>query len=768
VRKVSFLLFLFLLLSPALLAKDKQKVIIGKVTKVTPPTPESSGEILIDKGENAGVKGGMLFDVFRESKVVVIPGGKGPLFVATKKVALIGVTNPEPDFAHCAITSKASESEEVKVGDIVATADYPIEPVNTPPFIESVKGSISEPYAGEDVVVTCNVTDSPGKEHIYTWSATGGQLESSKTSCGTNVWVCPATAEPCTISVSVDDLRGGKAQQEIQIKCLGTGPRGSVFAPVSVFGDASIRFRQIVSLAFDQENRLLLLDGQEKRLITLGRDFTAERVSAFFGEDFSLSQMYVFGRSLYVIDAHLATVYKYELEGDIFRRKPLRSYGSKGSSNGFFSTPVSVALNKHGDVYVLDGPSCSIHIFDAEGVFLLSLGKRGMNQGEILGPVSIAIDSSDTLYVCDRQRRKVLVYKDNAFDHETDYERGIVEPIDLKIDPVTGNIGILDRSTRSVKVFDRKGALKSEIGASANRLSSLEDCEKFAFSRTGEIFVVCYNGAVLKRFSATGEFLGCMGGEDLSSVTIFTAGPDGEMFFLSPSLYTVWRMDRQGWLTTKFGSYGTGKGQFLAPIALACDSRGCVYILDEDRYDVQKFSPEGTHVATFGKSGGGKEEIDYPMDIYAREDKVYLLQYRQNYSVQVYDTSGNIRAVFPDKESQTIKPYKVSADARENAFVFSSKWYLEAFDRQGTKLGKVSDTKFFADDIAVDVRGDLYCVSADYGKIMRVDTSGSKKWTLKTPPICRYPAGISFDRYGRMYLFDSETRCVVRLKEIVR
>ncbi|MFH1423179.1 MAG: hypothetical protein ABIH42_10770, partial [Planctomycetota bacterium] len=92
----------------------------------------------------------------------------------------------------------------------------------------------------------------------------------------------------------------------------------------------------------------------------------------------------------------------------------------------------------------------------------------------------------------------------------------------------------------------------------------------------------------------------------------------------------------------------------------------------------------------------------------------------------------------------------------------------ESFGRDGSKKGKLMDTKYWFDDIAMGPRGDLFCVSEGYQKVMRVDTASATKWTLKTPKICKSPSGVSFDKYGRMYLFDDDSKWIVKFKEVMR
>ena len=54
----------------------------------------------------------------------------------------------------------------------------------------------------------------------------------------------------------------------------------------------------------------------------------------------------------------------------------------------------------------------------------------------------------------------------------------------------------------------------------------------------------------------------------------------------------------------KWGSEGTGDGQFLRPHDVNFDSKGKVYVSDRDRNDIQKFTQNGTFPHKVGFRGG--------------------------------------------------------------------------------------------------------------------------------------------------------------------
>ncbi|WP_218250999.1 hypothetical protein [Candidatus Magnetobacterium casense] len=66
-----------------------------------------------------------------------------------------------------------------------------------------------------------------------------------------------------------------------------------------------------------------------------------------------------------------------------------------------------------------------------------------------------------------------------------------------------------------------------------------------------------------------------------------------------------------GWLfqCTKWGSSGSGDGQFNNPRDIAVDSSGNVFVTDGENDRLQKFDSKGQFIAKWGSSGSGNSDI---------------------------------------------------------------------------------------------------------------------------------------------------------------
>ena len=85
---------------------------------------------------------------------------------------------------------------------------------NQPPVIQSLVAQSQQIYPSGNTEVTCMAQDADGDQLNFTWSATGGSFSGSGP---TVVWKAPPTYGTYTVTVAVDDGKGGTVQSSVQI-----------------------------------------------------------------------------------------------------------------------------------------------------------------------------------------------------------------------------------------------------------------------------------------------------------------------------------------------------------------------------------------------------------------------------------------------------------------------------------------------------------------------------------------------------------------------
>ena len=82
--------------------------------------------------------------------------------------------------------------------------------------------------------------------------------------------------------------------------------------------------------------------------------------------------------------------------------KKIKSFGQKGSAPGQFHCPCGVAVDRAGNILVVDGTNHRIQKFTAYGNFTASVGSKGDNPLQFNRPVGIGINPGNKVFVCDR------------------------------------------------------------------------------------------------------------------------------------------------------------------------------------------------------------------------------------------------------------------------------------------------------------------------------------------------------------------------------
>jgi len=79
--------------------------------------------------------------------------------------------------------------------------------------------------------------------------------------------------------------------------------------------------------------------------------------------------------------------------------------------------------------------------------------------------------------------------------------------------------------------------------------------------------------------------------------------------------YRIQKFTSEGVYLTEWGSYGSGDSQYKLPNGIGVDSSDNIYVVDSYNKNVQKFTSEGVFLTKWGSEGSGDGQFDYAMFI---------------------------------------------------------------------------------------------------------------------------------------------------------
>ena len=82
-------------------------------------------------------------------------------------------------------------------------------------------------------------------------------------------------------------------------------------------------------------------------------------------------------------------------------------WGSKGSGDGEFQNPHSIAVDSNDDIYVTDLSNDYVQKFTRTGDFIRKWGSSGSGDGQFRGPRGIASFSGNSILVVDHLNHRI-------------------------------------------------------------------------------------------------------------------------------------------------------------------------------------------------------------------------------------------------------------------------------------------------------------------------------------------------------------------------
>jgi DNA-binding beta-propeller fold protein YncE len=284
-------------------------------------------------------------------------------------------------------------------------------------------------------------------------------------------------------------------------------------------------------------------------------------------------------------------------------------------SEAQFRFPTGIAVDSSDNVYVTDSWNNRVQKLTADGKFLAKWGSRGSGDGQFRFPTGIAVDSSDNVYVADFANDRI------------------------------------EKFTADGKFITKWGSRGSGDGQIDRPQYIATD------TSSGNVYVADFGNSRIQKFTADGKFVtkwgsrGSGDGQFGSGDGLYFTGPTGIAVDSSGNVYVsdfandrIEKFTADGKFVTKWGSRGSGDGQFRFPTGIAVDSSDNVYVTETGNSRIQKFTADGKFITKWGSqdaSGGGGQPNDRifegPSGIAIGENtnRVYITD-TWNDNVQIY------------------------------------------------------------------------------------------------------------------------------------
>jgi sugar lactone lactonase YvrE len=353
--------------------------------------------------------------------------------------------------------------------------------------------------------------------------------------------------------------------------------------------------------------------------------------------------------NLYIADSENNRIRKVTPDGIISTAAGDGIYGGFSSSGpvpteASLSYPHAAIVDAAGNLFISDmgqsqvrkiSPSGSISIFAGNGRCQDEQGGDGgpARQATVCFPEGLALDSAGTLFIASRRWVRAVspagIISTAAGNYGILGDGGpataalLSSPSSLSFDGA-GNLYFTDRENKRLRKVDPSGIVTTVTDGNASGafcdpqgVAALADGSVYMSDQCSGLLKLGSDGA-MTRVGSNGGF-----GGDGGPVTAATfqypdflcADANGNLYIADVVNHRLRKVAPDGTITTiagngKSGSSGDGGpavAAALTPGAIAVDSAGTVYVVDQTQYTIRAISPSGT-ISTV--AGGGKSDLD--------------------------------------------------------------------------------------------------------------------------------------------------------------
>lgn len=449
--------------------------------------------------------------------------------------------------------------------------------------------------------------------------------------------------------------------------------------------------------------------------------------------------------NLYVLDGFSRSVQVFNEE-----RTFLLKFGEYGNSEDKLKIPVALAVDGDGMVYIVDSGQQSVKIFDALGVFQDAIEISGVRNFVARAPNGIWVDGDGKIYVTDNSET-VSVF---GPEHNLLIEYGsrgsgngqLSEPSDIVTD-LDGNMYVVDSGNNRVQVFSPSGSFLRKFGLKGVADGAFDQPTKISIDENENLFVTDFFNDRVQVFSKTGIYIKKIStdlpsGYKLISPNAIQVGLSNVIHFAGDAS-EIYTLDETLESLEVFGTGLLRDGQLTNPYSVSVNyTNGNITMLDIEPARVQTFDAEGNFISGF--SLNSPYEYSSLAVSVSLDGSIYVADIDHDL-VHKYDSEGGYLLSFGGPgtdEGKFQSPRHISVAKDGKVYVSDDiKGTVQIFTSEGVFLkqfGKkgTNDGEFWqVSGMAWDDSGQIYVGDRSLGRVQVFDSDGIFKRAISLPGV---------------------------------
>ncbi len=290
--------------------------------------------------------------------------------------------------------------------------------------------------------------------------------------------------------------------------------------------------------------------------------------------------------------------------------------------------------------------------------YVSQFGTVGTGEGQFNNPNAIAFDTQGNYWVADSNNNRIQKFDSTgnfifAFGQEG-LGSGAATPgtfnwiADITVDS-QNNLYVVNEGNHRVDKFDSQGNFLLTIGGWGPCDNCFRYPQSIEIDSNGDVVVIDIrsgrNYSTVKKFNSSGQFIskfGSYGTGDgqFEDPTGLAFDATGNIYISDQYNHRIIKFDSSGIFVSQFGSYGTGDGQFNYPQGIAIDSTGNIFVADTYNHRIQKFDASGLYLARFGAQGSGDGQLSYPTSLIVDSSNIVWVVDNYNNRIQKFVADG--------------------------------------------------------------------------------------------------------------------------------